>query len=455
MNHTQRPSVPQDGTDRRPDGEAILSLESYGVAFGQRVILAEIDFSLPMRGVTVVMGPSGTGKSTLLRSLAGLNFSNARFHSWGRAEFAGAMLAEGHTPSLVLQDPQQLGTPVLEALAGGLRSTVPGLSPLALRQRAAAELERLACGDLVDVLDRTVIDLPVGERRRVAILREAMASPPLLMIDEPTTGLDDESSALVLELVRRLARERPVLVVLHNQRHARALAERILLLAGGRIQADVDVATFFERPPTPLAEHFVRTGSCDVPSPDAHPEDLAEDAAAPPPLPLAAQIAVRAEAEYRGPRGFKWIVPGRVGSTPLPGAVVDIDHDLASLRVVGVTSLITLTRRDLPQDSLRRHGLRNLHLPIYDRDAPAPWQMRMLARRMTTMLERGEVLAVHCRAGIGRTGTILAGWLIAEGLTAGAALDRIRRIDPAFVQTDEQEEFLHAFEAHLLSIIPA
>ncbi|MFC4822386.1 ATP-binding cassette domain-containing protein [Dokdonella ginsengisoli] len=455
MDHAQRPPAPPDGAQNPRHANAILSLESYGVAFGQRVILAEIDFALPPRGVTGVMGPSGTGKSTLLRSLAGLNVSNSRFHSWGRAEFAGAVLGAGHVPSLVLQDPQHLGTSVLEALAGGLRSAVPGLSPLELRHRAAAELERLACGDLVAWLDRTVIDLPVGDRRRVAILREAVASPPLLMIDEPTTGLDDDSSAPVLELVRMLGRERCVLVVLHNQQHARAVAERILLLAGGRIQADADVTTFFEQPPTPLAEHFVRTGSCDVPSPDAQPEDLAEDAAAPPPLPLAAQIAVRAEAEYRGPRGFKWIVPGRVGSTPLPGAVVDIEHDLASLRVVGVTSLITLTRRDLPQESLRRHGLRNLHLPIYDRDAPAPWQMRMLARRMTTMLDRGEVLAVHCRAGIGRTGTILAGWLIAEGLTADAALDRIRRIDPAFVQTDEQEAFLHAFEAHLLSITPA
>lgn len=453
--HPPRAETVVPPSKRERESGPVLSLEGYGVAFGQRVILAEIDFTLPMRGISVVMGPAGTGKSTLLRSLAGLNFSNARFRCWGRSEFAGSVLAEGNTPSLVLQDPQHFGTSVLETVAGGLRSVSSGMSPLALRCKAADELERLGCGDLVPLLDHAVIDLPIGQRRRVAILREATTKPLLLMIDEPTTGLDEADSRPVLDLIKAIARDTSVLVVLHNQQHTRAIADHVLLLAGGRIQADADVDRFFEHPPGPLADHFVRTGSCDVPSPNALPEDLAEDVEAPPPLPLAAQIAIHAEAEYRGPRGFRWIVPGRVGSTPLPGAVVDIEHDLASLRVVGVTSLITLTRRDLPQESLRRHGLRNLHLPIYDRNAPTVWQMRMLAKRMTAMLNHGEVLAVHCRAGIGRTGTILAGWLIAEGLTAEAALERIRRIDPAFVQTGEQEEFLRSFEMHLLSITPA
>lgn len=454
------PEAREDASPANQDAEGkprerVLSVESYGVAFGQRVILAEVGFELPAHGTTVVMGPVGTGKSTLLRSLAGLNFSNSRFRSWGRVEYAGAVLAEGHTPSLVVQDPQHLGTTVAAALSDALRASSSGLSPAELRQRLARELERVRCDDLAAVLDRPVIDLPLGQRRRIAILRESLAKPPLLMIDEPTSGLGDDESAAVLDLIRRLSQEMSTLVVLHNQQHARAIADRVLLLAGGRIQADAPSPAFFDRPPNGVALHFVQSGSCDLPSPDAHPEDLAEEATAPPPLPLAAQIAVHAEAEYRGPRGFKWIIPGRIGSSPLPGAVIDIDHDLAALRVVGVTMLITLTKNDLPQEALKRHGLRNLHLPIYDRTAPVAWQMRMLAKRMTSFLDRGEVIAVHCRAGIGRTGTILAGWLISEGLTADAALERIRRIDLAFVQTEEQVRFLHEFETNLLTLTPS
>jgi atypical dual specificity phosphatase len=116
--------------------------------------------------------------------------------------------------------------------------------------------------------------------------------------------------------------------------------------------------------------------------------------------------------------------------------------------------LITLTNGDLPAEALRRHGLRNLHLPIYDREAPTLAQMRMLALRMKRFLDRGEVLCVHCRAGVGRTGTVLAGWLIAEGLTADEAVRRIRTIDAEFVQSRSQQDFLQRFEAHLLELVP-
>ena len=134
----------------------------------------------------------------------------------------------------------------------------------------------------------------------------------------------------------------------------------------------------------------------------------------------------------------------------MPGVVQSIDLDLAALRTVGVTMLITLTERDIDQDALRRHGLRNLHLPIRDREPPTVPQIRMLIARMNGMLKKNEVLAVHCLAGLGRTGTILASWLIQDGLTASAALERIRKIEPGYVQSVEQEQFIHAVEADLL-----
>jgi atypical dual specificity phosphatase len=69
---------------------------------------------------------------------------------------------------------------------------------------------------------------------------------------------------------------------------------------------------------------------------------------------------------------------------------------------------------------------------------------------MTRLIQEGDVLAVHCRAGLGRTGTVVAGWLIHEGLTAEAALDRLRRIDPGYVQSSQQEAFLHQLESAFL-----
>ncbi len=73
--------------------------------------------------------------------------------------------------------------------------------------------------------------------------------------------------------------------------------------------------------------------------------------------------------------------------------------------------------------------------------------------QMAAMLKRGEVLAVHCLAGLGRTGTVLASWLIQDGLTAQGALERIRKIELGYVQSREQEEFLNEVEADLLKRI--
>ena len=129
--------------------------------------------------------------------------------------------------------------------------------------------------------------------------------------------------------------------------------------------------------------------------------------------------------------------------------------DLAALKAVGVTCLITLTEGDLAQEPLARHGLKNLHLPIRDREPPTVPQITMLLIRMEALLKKGEVLAVHCLAGIGRTGTILAAWLVSNGLTAQEALRRVRRIEPKFVQTTEQEEFLQQFEDALLRKLSA
>jgi len=110
-----------------------------------------------------------------------------------------------------------------------------------------------------------------------------------------------------------------------------------------------------------------------------------------------------------------------------------------------------LTEKDLDQAALARNQLRNLHLPIYDREAPSMAQTYMLIRRMQVLLDQGAVVAVHCRAGIGRTGTILAAWLIREGgLSATGAIERLRTIYKAYVQTEVQEQFLQDFEQDIM-----
>jgi atypical dual specificity phosphatase len=431
----------------------LLRIADYGVAFGNRVVLAEIDLTIDAPGVTVLMGPTGTGKSTLLRSIAGLNNNNPRFRTWGNVECDGEPISpDRNSLALVTQNANLLRARVGDYLAERLRDSGEHRSPSEMRKLIEKRLTAFECEDLIALLDVHTAGLGLEQQRQIAILAEVMRGPRVILIDEPTAGLDERQADKILGLVAKLGEAYGVIVILHNQKHARSWGDMIVLLAGGRIQARARPYEFTEKMGGHVAS-FVKSGGCNVPSPDADPKMLAEDIQPPPPLPLAARLAVRAEPEYRGPQDFRWVVPGRVGTMPKPGAVISIDHDLKALRTVGVTVLITLTKNPLPEDKLAQYGLRCIHLPIYDREPPTVSQLRMLSMRMSAMINQGDVLVVHCRAGIGRTGTVVAGWLINEGLTAQAALERIRKINPKYVQTTEQEEFLTTFENALLNTV--
>ena len=450
-----------------------LKSAGFGAAFGAKVVLADIDLTLPRGSITVLLGPSGSGKSTLLHAMSGRYAGHPRFTEWGSVEYEGKPLGEGNRPRLVQQNAQLMAATVFHALADPVRERL-SRSPAEVRAWCTELVQRMGVPELAALFDQSTLELTPLLQRAVAILREAVTEPALLMVDEPTADLSDYDAYVLLELLREVARTSTLLVVLHNQKHAASLADRMALLAGGRVQEARGMEEFLSSPVSAAGQQFVRTGSCAVPAPDADPAMLAEGVMPPPglghlPARVLATLPVPSTGAQRptkgneaparsaaaastagAPHGFAWLEPGRLAGTPLPGVVNDMEHDLAALKRMGISRLITLTERDLPQDALQSHGLANLHLPIRDHEAPSLGQIQMLLKRMEMLLNKGEVLAVHCLAGIGRTGTVLAAWLVREGLTASEALRRVRLIDHQYVQSTEQESFLQAYEDAIL-----
>lgn len=522
------------------DQQHSLQAQGLGASYGPRVILAEVDFVLPKLGVTALLGPAGTGKSTLLRTLAGLNAANPRFRCWGQLSYAQqalniAAVADGAKalPRLVQQHARLMRANTLDALVEMARQT-ESRSPLQWRNWVTEQLQSYGFAELAQVLDKPTIELSRVQQRAVTILREAWAKPALLMVDEPTADLEGYEAFLLLDVLKQIGQHSSVLLVTHQQQHAQAAAQHMLLLAGGSIQEAGSMADFMHRPSSAAGLQFVRSGSCAVPMPGTPLQELADDVLPPPPLPAAALAAIaefaqqpvavaeavalgeavpepkfvpeplpetelaatnpvvinpvqpefsaakvavpalapayqprpinaavlmemqplaaaeNAVAASRGPNGFAWLVPGRLAGTPWPGVVHDMDADLKALSRCGVTMLITLTEKDFPQEPLARHGLKNFHLPVYDHEPPTVPQIQMLLARMSAAMRRGEVLAVHCLAGLGRTGTVLAAWLVREGLTGEEALRRVRLIDGKYVQSQAQEALLYEYENALL-----
>lgn len=441
-----------------PPFSPLLQLQGWGMSRGRRTVLASIDLVLDGPGITVLMGPGGTGKSTLLQALAGQ--PNAHGERWGQLLYQGQPLEQAVLPpALAHQQPRELGFSVLENLGAALRQHHGG-TPLELRETVIARLQSLGADALIGYLQQRAIDLPRGLARQLAILRAAFSGSALLLIDEPTSELEEADAEAILALIQRLAASHCCLVSLHHQGQARRIASRVILLAGGQVQVDTTAEDFFSnRMQHPVLAQFLRTGSCHVPAPDARPEELASNVAAPV-LPARPQPAIAdtprpaprlpATPSRRGPSGFHWLQPGRLAGCPMPGAVFAIDHDLTLLRGMGITVLINLTENEMPAELLAPHGLRSYHMGIPDRRAPPLLWAKLLLAKIDVMLREGEVVAVHCLAGLGRTGMVLAAWLIREGLTADEALRRVRTIEPGFVQSQEQEDLLHLLEENLL-----
>jgi atypical dual specificity phosphatase len=236
-----------------------------------------------------------------------------------------------------------------------------------------------------------------------------------------------------------------VLFVTHNQRYARVAGGTTILLAGGRVQEISPASTFFDEPVSQPGRRFVRTGGCENASPNAQRGDLRSSL--PPPRP---SLAPPARSRFEGPRGFFWLIPGRLGGLPRPGVVASLEQDLDGLQRLGVTTLVTLEEEPTVDVALLgQRDIASIHFPIPDMGAPELRSLDELARGIDTLLRGGHVVAVHCRAGLGRTGTVLASQLVFEGAHARDAIERIRRLNPKCIQSVAQVEFLSMYEQFL------
>jgi atypical dual specificity phosphatase len=148
-------------------------------------------------------------------------------------------------------------------------------------------------------------------------------------------------------------------------------------------------------------------------------------------------------------QNFSYILDGVLAGSALPGRYGELRADLSEARAMGITAIVSLNERGLHRATIAEEGFRYLHLPVEDYKPPTLAQVEEFVAFVDAERARGGAVMAHCVAGIGRTGTMLAAYLVKEGRTAPEAIREVRTRRRGSIETTEQEDLIAMYEAKL------
>lgn len=148
-------------------------------------------------------------------------------------------------------------------------------------------------------------------------------------------------------------------------------------------------------------------------------------------------------------QGFSWVVPGELAAMPVPGRDRPLEQDAAFLQQEGIRVLVSLTEERPDVEVLARRSIDQIHIPIQDYAPPTLEQMIEFVAVVEATVAAGNPVAVHCTAGLGRSGTMAAVYLVAAGASANEAISTVRQLRPGSIETSAQEDAVQRFERYL------
>ncbi|MFD1432998.1 ABC transporter ATP-binding protein [Lacticaseibacillus yichunensis] len=212
---------------------AIFDLRDVGLTVGDRPILHDISFTVEPGAYLTIVGPSGAGKSTVLRLLATLLTPTAGTITYlDQPQSSFDKIAYRREVSYCFQQPSLFGETVRDNLA----------FPFELRSRpfdAAKALAALSDVDLpAEMLDKPITELSGGEKQRVALIRNLLFPPKVLLLDEVTTGLDHDTKAIVHQLIEAGNRNGMTVIAVTHDEGEIAVAHDLLALRDGTLDKE-------------------------------------------------------------------------------------------------------------------------------------------------------------------------------------------------------------------------
>ena len=375
----------------------MLALHDIEIMRGAQCVLRQVSLEVARPGALFLVGGGGNGKSSLLGALA----ARGELALLGVATWCGQPLAAA-LPSIAWLGQRDL-------LEGGVPSGSHALHAWLRDIRHEKEADA----------ETPVSAWPRALRRYLAVMAALAAPADLYLLDEPTAGLDEALVQAVRERMRVVAARACVVVATHNRLDCLHVGGATALLAGGTLQECAPTRTFFHQPRTPAGRIYVDTGNCNLPA---------------------------SARQLRPDVGVWWLIPGLLCGMSRPGITSNIEAQFRYLAGEGVRLLVCAEERCVyPLESLREHALELHHFAIRDLAPPSLHQAVRICRLVERAMRAGDGVAVHCRGGLGRTGTVLAAVLVWLGDGAEEAIVKVRAARPMAIQTKAQADFVRGF----------
>ena len=251
---------------------SIIEIRNVGYAISGRPVFAGLDMDFPRGRITAVMGPSGTGKTTLLRLITGQVLADSGSIVVAGQELRGVKRADLYTlrrrMGMLFQNGALLtDLSVFENVAFPLREHTD-LPERLIRQLVLTKLQAVGLRGAAELMPS---ELSGGMSRRVALARAIVLDPEILIYDEPFVGLDPISLGVILRLIRHLNDALGItsIVVSHDVQEISTVADRVFLLSGGKVVAK-GTPQELARNPSEVVKQFVG-GLADGPVPFHYP----------------------------------------------------------------------------------------------------------------------------------------------------------------------------------------
>ena len=247
-----------------------VELEGFSAYYGKNCIISDVSLDLPKKGVTCLVGPSGTGKSTILRWLNRINedVENASFS--GSIKVLGQDVISGYPDvtelrrrvGMVFQQPCVFPCSIYDNMLMGLRHKK--LSKLEARTVVEQGLKSASLWDEVsNRLEDRADTLSLGQQQRLCLARALVLNPDMLLLDEPTASIDPVSSRAIEDLVISLGRKISVIMVTHNIGQAKRISDHVVFVCDGKVVEQGSRAHMFSTRCSAKTKTYITEEFCD------------------------------------------------------------------------------------------------------------------------------------------------------------------------------------------------